>query len=296
MFTSVNYYQSQLVTISANQDVNLDDDPAQLSISVTPLAPAKTLFLLMEDDDEQTIVIEKDNVAIPAPMVPVINLTEAAAGSSKNVSLGLKFAPTKETLNSTSSLEELTITPSSPKVTLLGSIGMAVGGGWLIPITDANFNSGLVTLTITAVQDTDGKDEDITLNITSSSHNVPATPARSISVKIVDDDQALFFTPPGGIAIAEGSSGSVGLNLAADPVTDLVVSCTSSITKVSITDSPMTYTFTGGAGGNWMTAQNIHLNANQDPDIVNDIAMITCTTAGGLMQTVSVTSTDDDGP
>ncbi|MEA2699491.1 MAG: hypothetical protein QOI66_3762 [Myxococcales bacterium] len=296
IFTSDNYFKSQLVTISATPDVNLDDDPAQLSISVTPLAPAKTLFLLMEDDDEQTILIEKDNVAVPAPMVPVINLTEAAAGSSKNVSLGLKFAPTKETLNSTSSLEELTITPSSPKVTLLGSIGMAVGGGWLIPITDANFNSGLVTLTITAVQDADAQDENITLNITSSSHNVPATPARSISVKIADDDQALVFSPPAGIAINEGSTGSVGLNLLADPVADLVVSCTSNITKVSITDNPMTYTFTGGAGGNWMTPQNINLSANQDVDIVNDIATITCTTVGGLMETVSVTSDDDDGP
>ncbi len=82
---------------------------------------------------------------------------------------------------------------------------------------------------------------------------------------------------PNGITINEGSSGSVGLNLAADPGANLIVSCASSITKVSITDSPMTYTFTGGAGGNWMTSQNINLNANGDPDTNNDIATVTCT-------------------
>jgi hypothetical protein len=311
IFTSDNYFRSQLVKIEAEDDLNLDDDPGQLNISVTPFAPAKTLFLLLDDNDAQVIKLQNGSTEVPPnDPPPVIELTEAMAGSSKNIKLSLAFVPSKELVNSPGSLEELTIVSSSAKVTVSSTAGEpASGGGWKLSFNNDTY-ANPTTVTLTATQDSDKVDDTVTVTITSTSHNVPTTPARTVTVKIIDDDQAAkFVNSSSGEALAgnsttitEGATGTVGLLLAFDPGSgsSVTVTCSSANAKVAITDSPATYTFTGGggsAGTNWNVAHPIHLTANHDDDMVDDSITITCTAPGGLaMGTFTVVNHDDDVP
>lgn len=87
--------------------------------------------------------------------------------------------------------------------------------------------------------------------------------------------------------VQEGGSSIINVSLSRQPIEDTIVTITSSNTDLTI--SPSTLTFTES---NWGTAQSITLSSIVDADQLNDIAIVTLRTTGGLTisdDTIAVT-------
>ena len=92
------------------------------------------------------------------------------------------------------------------------------------------------------------------------------------------------------VTVAEGSTGTFGVSLSAQPAATVLVTVGSGDTGAA-TVSPGFLTFTPA---NYATPQNITVTGIQDVDTTNEGLTVTVSSAGMASRTVSVTVTDDD--
>ncbi len=153
------------------------------------------------------------------------------------------------------------------------------------------------SVTVTAGQDDDAKDEEEMLRLTANGGDYVDVTA-TVTVTVDDDDTPDLVVEPTELEIAEGDANgkSFEVQLASEPTANVTVAITGHA-DIRCYPSPTSLTFTKD---NWDEKQTVTVKATEDVDAVNDKATLTLTANGGdyvdVTATVTVTVDDDDTP
>ena len=153
-FNAANYLTPQAVTISAWQDSDACDDSAQVTLSA-PLVPTATIDVMIIDDDQQWIELDRD----------IVSLLE---GDTTTVNMRLVFEPCE-------------MGPTAQVTAISSDAFAATPSGAPLTFTAANHFLNQ-PLTITAPHDADSNDEVVTITVSTL-----GAPDRIITVLVTDD-------------------------------------------------------------------------------------------------------------
>ena len=164
--------------------------------------------------------------------------------------------------------------------------------------TDSDWKTAQ-TVTVTASQDGDARDDTATL-----SHSVASTDAdyngitvSEVEVTVTDDEMAGVSIAPAELTIAEGGSDSYEVVLTSKPSHEVTVTIThSGDGDIGMDHQELTFT-----GSDWETAQTVTVSAAQDEDARDDVATLSHSVAstdtdynGISVSEVDVAVTDDE--
>ena len=274
MFAPSTWNQTQAVTVSAAQDQNARDDRAILAhtasssdASYNGVAVPKVV-VSVTDDDTAGVRVTPTSLTIPE-------------GGSRAYTVALTSKPSAEVT--------IGVTSSNSDVTLNKTSLMFAPSTW----------NQTQTVTVSAAQDEDARDDSASLAHTASSSDASYDGASisDVTVSVTDDDTAGVTITPTSLNLTEGSSGTYSVVLTSEPAADVVVTITHGGDEdVAPGSSSLTFT-----DSNWNTSQSVTVQASQDPDAVDDSAMLTHTTTssdadydGLTLSSVQISVGDDD--
>ena len=185
-------------------------------------------------------------------------------------------------------------------VTVSGQAGTDVSLSGLtnkqLTFTAGNWDTSQ-TVTVTAAQDTDAGDDEVTLTHTAADY---AGLASGMPVTVDDDDTAGLAVSRTGLSLAEGATGTYTVALATEPSADVTVTISgqagTDVSLSGLTNNRLTFT-----AGNWDTPQTVTVTAAQDPDAGDEEVTLTHTAASadadyaGLASGMPVTVDDTAG-
>ena len=189
-------------------------------------------------------------------------------------------------------------------VTVSGQAGTDVSLSGLtnnqLTFTTGNWDTSQ-TVTVTAAQDTDAGDDEVTLTHTAASTDGDyGGLALGMPVTVDDDDTAGLEVSRTGLSLAEGATGTYTVALATEPSADVTVTISgqagTDVSLSGLTNNRLTFTT-----GNWDTSQTVTVTAAQDPDVGDDEVTLTHTAAStdadyaGLALGMPVTVDDTAG-
>ena len=271
-FTTTNWSTAQTVRVTAGQD----DDTADDEVTLTHTASgggygsvAEDLDVTVDDDDEPGLVLSKSSLG-------------PAEGGSESYTVALATQPTGQVT--------VTITGHSGTDLTLDETSLT--------FTTTNWSTAQ-TVRVTAGQDDDTADDEVTLTHTASGGGYGSV-AEDLPVTVDDDDEPGLV--PGlvlsksSLGPAEGASESYTVALATQPTGQVTVTITGhSGTDLTLGETSLTFTTT-----NWSTAQTVTVTAGQDDDTADDEETLTHTASGGgygsVAEDLPVTVDDDDEP
>ncbi|WP_425393158.1 gliding motility-associated C-terminal domain-containing protein [Ekhidna sp.] len=277
-FTSGNWNSTQTVTITAEQDDDLQDESPTITASVnassdgdfTGLAD-QTVTTTITDDDAAGYTLSKTTSSI-------------IEGGNDTFTIVLDAEPSSNVVIDLSSDDTgaATVSPTS------------------LTFTSGNWNS-TQTVTITAEQDDDLQDESPTITASvnaSSDGDFTGLADQTVTTTITDDDAAGYTLSKTTSSIIEGGNDTFTIVLDAEPSSNVVIDLSSDDTGAA-TVSPTSLTFTSG---NWNSTQTVTITAEQDDDLQDESPTITASVnassdgdfTGLADQTVTTTITDDD--
>ncbi len=276
-FATDTWDTAQTVVVSAEQDLDTNNDSATLSHSLTggdyASVSVPAVEVTVTDDDVPGVTLSPQALTVP----------EGGRGSYTVV------------LNTQPSAA-VTVTPSSDNADVSFSpatlsFGTSTGtGGW----------DTAQTVRVTAEQDGDAVDDSATLGHGITGGNYASVSVPAVRVTVTDDDTRGVRLSASALTVAEGGSGNYTVVLASEPSAPVTVTPSSDNADVSF--SPATLSFGTGTGmGGWDTAQTVTVTAEEDLDSVNDSARLTHRISGGDyasvgVSAVRVTVTDNDTP
>ena len=276
-FTTADWNAAQTVTVTAAGDADTTNDDVTLTNTATGggygTATAVDVAVTVVDNDAPALVVTPTEVRV----------TEGdGAGASYEISLASRPP----------GLVQVSISANS-------TAGAHVDGVWF---TTSDWRNPQ-TITVTAGDDPDLDDEQVSLNHTVTFGTYAAS-AVSVRVIVEDDDVPGLAVNPPMLSVIEGASATYDVELTAEPSADVTVAIaghagtdlTLSGTGLSSED---TLTFTTG---NWNQAQPVTATLGQDSGTTDDAAVtLTHTASGGGYDSlepvgVLVTLIDDDRP
>ena len=304
-FGAGNWNSPRTITVRAGSDANLADETTTLTHTAAGAGSgfagvSNALSVTVEDDDRGSILLTQNSAAITALTIN----EEAAADTTYQVAL------------SQAPLADVTVTVTTSDndaVTIDGPDGdTTFSDSETISFTASDY--GAKTVTIKAPADADPDNESVTLSHAATDATMGTNSgydgvSESLSVTVTDDDAPNIVLSVATLTVAEenGSPATYTVALATQPTADVTVTVTAAgdleIDDNTGTDfsSSETLTFTGGATGNWETAQSIRVNATADNDLKDDTPTIThnpSSTDSGYNalanKTLNVTITDND--
>ena len=266
-FSTSNYNTAQTVTVSAVDD----DDGENESVTITNTADAgygsvtANATASVTDDDTKALTLS----ASPAGNTVV-------EGSTAKYTVKLATKPTSNVTVSVSSGDTDIATVSPSKLTFSAS----------------NYNT-TKTVTVSGVQDDDGKDESVTIAHAASGGGYGSVSA-NYTAKVTDDDRALTVSALSG-TLTEGSNktGTYTVKLAAEPAASVTVAVASQ-DEGAATVSPSKLTF---STSDYNTAQTVTVSPVDDLDGENESVTIANTADAGygsVTASATATVTDDD--
>ena len=268
----------QTVTVSAASDADISDDMVSLSHTASGGdygSVTGSVSVTVEDDDVPKLSISG----------PTAGVTE---GGEAVFTVTADYAPTANL----SVL--LTVTDVS------GSDFVASGDEGNKQVT-LSAGETSVSYTVSTVADsTDEPDGNITVALrTSVGKYKIASGSDSATASVVDDDVAeLVFSPSSSVAVTEEESAEYMVRLGSQPSGTVTVTI-SGAGDVSVSPSSLTFN-PSGSTGLWSTDQTVMVSAGEDPDGLNDSAVLSHSASGGDYGSVSgdvtVTVTDNDSP
>ena len=257
-FTRSDWRTAQSVTVSSSQDDDAIDDTATFRHSVTST-----------DTDYNGIAVSEVAVTAADDETAGVSITPAqltiAEGGSNTYEVVLTSGPT----------HDVTIT-----ITHSGDVDISIDDQELT-FTGSDWNQAQ-TVTVSAAQDGDARDDLATLSHTvdSTDGDYNGTALPEVNVTVTDDETAGVSITPAQLTIAEGTSDSYGVVLNSQPSQDVTVTITNSGDgDIGIDDRELTFT-----EFDWDTAQRVTVSAAQDDDAIDDTATFSHT----------VTSNDED--
>ena len=265
------------------------------------------------------ISVNDDNIVEPTETIilTIDGVTGSATiGASNNVSIdivdndiALLSIASSSPITETGTHNAFTVTSSNPiasnsdiTITATGTATEGIDYNTLSSFYTLVAQETTLTIPITVTEDVlvEGN-ETITLTLTDPAATNINLGTSNISATITDDDNADFtISPTGAIAITEGATAqSFTIALAAQPISDVVISISSSNTLAATVDKA-TLTFTNT---NWNTPQTVNINAPQDANLVNETVSITASVIDAnsddafdpiIDKTITVNVDDDD--
>jgi len=276
-FTPTNW-SPKTVTVSAGEDGDVADDSATL----VNTASGADEYSGTEANVEVTVT---DNDEIGLDVAPQsINVSE---GGNNSYTVKLATQPTASvTVNIEGATSDVTTSSSS------------------LTFTTTNW-SDVQTVTVSAAQDDNGANEEVTLTNRPSGGGYGSATAVEVTVNVTDNDTPELTVVPTSLTLNEGgASGSYTVKLSTQPTSDVTVTVNSPPTKVSVdTDLNMpnvqsTLLFTSLDWGEKI----VTVFAKQDDDGQNDTVILRNTASGteeyadAPSVPVTINITDDDVP
>ncbi|MCT4590693.1 MAG: gliding motility-associated C-terminal domain-containing protein, partial [Carboxylicivirga sp.] len=286
-FTSANWNEAQTVTVTGEDDTEVDGDI--------------TYALTLSVDDANS----DDTYDGLSETISVINTDNDTAGLSVTLTGG--STETSESGTNDSFDVVLNTQPSSDVVINIAGLDATEGSLDItsLTFTSANWNEAQ-TVTVTGEDDTE-VDGDITYTLTLSVDDANSDDtydglSETVSVINTDNDTAgLTVTLTGGSTETSetGTSDSFDVVLNTQPSSDVVVN----ITGLDATEGRLDITSLTFTSTNWNEAQTVTVTGEDDTEVDGDITYtLTLTvddansddTYDGLSETVSVINTDND--
>ena len=162
-----------------------------------------------------------------------------------------------------------------------------------LTFTASTFWETAQTVTVTAAEDDDAVDDEVTLAHTASGGDYGSV-TEDLPVTVEDGDTVGLVVAPDAVTVAEGGSASYTVKLATEPSTTVTVAITGHAGS-DLTLDKASLTFTAST---WETAQTVTVTAGEDDDAVDDEVTLAHTASGGdygsVTEDLPVTVEDGD--
>ncbi len=271
-FTPVNYNTPKDITITADEDPDITNDTATLTLTGSNAeydGLTTNVAVTIEDNDAGMIIANPSAVRITEGKTGTFYVTLGAAPSA-NVTV---------TVSGHEGTDLAGTPPDPPSLTFRPD----------------NYEKPQ-PVTLTAGEDTDVANDVETLRLTALGAEY-AGAVTDVKVSIIDKDQAGIVANPSVVPIAEGTSATFDVTLSAAPSTNVTVTITGyrGTDLAGIPPSPDELTFTKT---NYGDVQTVTLTAGVDTDIIDDTETLLLTASGagytGVETNVTVTISDKD--
>ncbi|MBF2755166.1 MAG: hypothetical protein ISN29_07910, partial [Gammaproteobacteria bacterium AqS3] len=264
-FTALNWYRPQTVTVRAARDDDTATDTATITLNASGGDYAG------ESAGVSVTVTELDTPALALSSARVT----VSEGDSSIFKVRLRTRP-------------------SANVTV--ALSGTAGTGLTLDHTSLSFTtsswSTAQTVTVSAAQDDNAEGETETITLSASGGEYAGL-SDSLTVTVIDDDVAVgLWLSAASLTVEEGGAEAFTVRLAAKPRSARTVTLASS--NPDVTFSPSSLTFTGGDDGNWGSAQEVAVSAEEDDDTVGDIATISLAGFGITANSVAISVTEND--
>ncbi len=246
-FTTSNWNTPITVTVSAAEDADAANESATLTVD-----PSGGGYDAVADASVAVTVTDRDARLKVAP----VSLT-MPEGSSESFTVALAALPTGP-VTVTLSLDNADVTLDDETLTFTTS-------DWNVP----------QSVRVVAAADEDAGDDRASVGLALSGGGYDGVSGGSVSVTVTDDDAGLIVAPA-NLTIAEGSSGTFTVALAALPVGPVTVALTSDHDEVTLDKESLTFT-----PSDWDTPQTVTASAVRDVDAEDDRATLGLDPSGG---------------
>ena len=268
-FTAATWNASQTVTVSAEHDLDADEDHATLLHTASGAdyagMTAKVEVTVKDDDAPGTLVFSSATLSV----------TE---GSRSTYTVQLSRAPTAAVTVDITGFTDTDLTLDKTSLTFTPTI-------W----------NQSQAVTVNAGPDDDATNDTAILIHTTSGANYDGI-SGNVAVTIEDADTPALEVSVSNLTIDEGNSSNYTVRLATKPATEVLVG----ITGFANTDLMLDKTSLTFTAMNWNQDQTITVSADQDLDGTDDTATLAHTASGadygGETGSVTVTVNDDDVP
>jgi hypothetical protein len=263
-FDSSNYDTAQPITITGEQDDDLVDEVASLTLT-SPGATMQSITVNVADDDTQKIQLTYPG----APGALTLPEGTTASASTQVVGVRLAFRPIATTT--------LTVASSNPNLTVSATT---------LTFTPLNF-AVVQNVTLTALDENNAVDETAIVTIAGG------TLSETINVNIPDTDVQGFKVTPGTLpSLPEGGSTTFTVALNLTPGATVPFTISSNNAKITVNGAATT----SGSVPVANTAQTITLAAAQDADAANETGTLTIHDPAGVIadRLLAVTVIDDE--
>ncbi|MBF2754540.1 MAG: autotransporter outer membrane beta-barrel domain-containing protein [Gammaproteobacteria bacterium AqS3] len=271
-FDASNWNRPQTVTVSAAEDVDGNNDEADIVISASggeyADADEVTLRVTVNDNDTASLELSGDALGIDEGSTGTFNVKLGTQPVGGNVTVGITSDDAGAVSVSTASLT----------------------------FTADNWNA-TQNITVTGVGDDDAENEEVTVTLSASGADYGNVADVDVTVTVTDDEDIEMTLSTSSLTLTEGEVGTFTVELGSQPTDDVTVSITSSDTEVAFAEpDSASLTFTAD---NWEDAQTVMINAADDSDAEDGQATITVSASGGgyggvESGTVAVEVWDDD--
>ena len=264
-FTTSDWNAPQTVTASAAADADAANESATLGLD-----PSGGGYDALADGSVAVTVTDRDARLKVAPVSLAI-----PEGSSDSFTVALAAVPTGP----------VTVALTSDN----GDVTLDKAG---LTFTTSDWSQAR-TVTVRAARDEDAGDDSASVGLALSGGGYDGVSGGSVSVVVSDGDAGLIVTPA-SLALAEGSSGSFTVSLAALPVGPVAVALSSDNGDVTLDRAALTFT-----PSDWDTPQTVTARAGRDGDAEDDSALLVLDPSGGGYDrladgTLAVTVRDGD--
>ena len=246
-FTTSDWNAPQTVTASAAGDADAANESATLGLN-----PSGGGYDALADGSVAVTVSDRDARLKVAPVSLAM-----PEGSSEVFTVALAAVPTGP----------VTVALTSDN----GDVTLDKAG---LTFTTSDWSQAR-TVTVRAARDEDAGDDSASVGLALSGGGYDGVSGGSVSVVVSDDDAGLIVTPT-SLALAEGSSGSFTVSLAALPVGAVAVALSSDNGDVTLDRAALTFT-----PSDWNTPQTVTARAGRDGDAEDDSALLVLDPSGG---------------
>ena len=265
-FTTVNWFVSQKVTVSAAEDNDILDGEATISHTAAGGgygSVTSDVTATESDNDSPALSFTRTSLTVPE-------------GGTATYKVSLRHRPgddVRVALTRAAGDEDLSASPAS------------------LTFTTTNWNTGQ-EVTVTAEEDDDIGDGRATIGHSASGGGYDGTTGEVAATEDDNDSPALSFTRT-SLTVPEGGMATYKVSLAYQPLSTVAVLITRAAGDSDLSASPASLTFTTT---NWNTGQEVTVEAAEDDDLVDGTATIRHSGLGGGYASVAadVTATEDD--
>ena len=239
---------SKTFTFSATQD-NVNDDGERVKLAFGTLPSGVSAGTT----EEATVSIDDDDGGGVSVSEPLVSIAEGGSGTYTIVLDSQPTADVTVTVNDPADNTDVTADPAS------------------LTFSSSDWGSPKM-VTVSAAQDADPNDDTATVThtVTSTDTSYSGASARSVLVRVADDDNVPVTVTFGqaSYTVAEGGTVAVAVNLSADPERPVVIPVTTSnqgtTTAADYSGVPASVTFASGETSKTFTFSATQDNVNDD--------------------------------
>ncbi|MCY4232816.1 MAG: spondin domain-containing protein [Bacteroidetes bacterium] len=280
-FTTSTWNDPQNVIVSAGHDDDGENEEVTLNHDATGgnfESVSSSLAVTIMDDDEAELLINPTSIII-------------LEGASETYTIALATEPQGTvTVDVAGGSGVITVDTDSNTQGLQSSL----------TFTTSTWNTAQ-SITVTALEDNDESNHDITVTNTASGADYASVEA-DLSITVMDNDEPGLMVNPVSLTVNEGGVATYTIQLTTLPSGTVTVEITGESDGITLDSDAntngdqSTLIFTTS---NWNSPQTVTVSAGQDNDSINDVVTLTHSASGANYQSVEtvaieITVADDD--